>query len=379
MPNRVQQQKDVYAKVEGELRSTSSTFDAKLQASLDTLCTEIKVRQEFKELILGTSIRRGSKSVVDFAAAFGDASKGEGLDDNGLAILSYALDIYENLATMPASFNAVTSNRNLYNHGTDGQPGLASQYATLCGLQSTIENIEDTYATYGYIGDVDLNDPDSLASRKAVIEADIYTLEQLFRTMSESPATPRPQPTLRGLSWGTPSLNYTFHSAGVYGSSSEGTPFQDVDPDSVPLRTVVKKFNAWGDDVVDKIVCTYSHLLSDGRSETTHSHGAPNDNGKSKEAGTLTLATSERIQKISGTWQTAVHQINMRTSKDQTFQCPPPSREREPRLLLGTGRERVLRRIQRPRGRRRCLSARHQSGHVRTGEVDVRMRMVRGL
>jgi len=319
----VEQQLDVYAKVEGELRTVSKTFNTDLQASLDTICSEIKVRQEFKEMIVGTSARRGSKSVVDFAAAFGDAKEGEGLDENGLAIVSYTLDVYESLAPMPASFNAVISNRNLYNYGAKGQPGLASEYATLCALESSIENIESTYATYGYTGDDDLNDPNSLGSRKAVIEANIYTLEELFRTMSQSPGTAQSQPALLGLSWGTPSLNCAFRSAGVYGSTSSGTPFQDVDPASVTLRTLLHQFNAWGDDVVDKIVCTYTHVLSNGSSETTYSHGSPNDNGKSKEAGTITLATSERIQKIWGTWQKAVNQINMKTSKGQTFQCPP--------------------------------------------------------
>lgn len=311
----VEQQTSISGQISTELKGKTSSFNAELQASLDTICTEVQARQDFRELTLGTTARRGTKSVVEFAASFGDAGAGEGLDDDGLAILSYTVDVYENLTTMPAAFDAVIANRKLYDYGADGQSGLGNQYAELCAIRSTIENIQDTYDAYGYTGD------DVLTSRQAVIEADIATLETLFRDLSTYPTTVQTAPSLQGLSWGTPSLNYQFDSAGVYGSLSGGKPFQDVTADSIPLRKVLTKFNAWGDAVVDKIACTYSDV-STGGGETTYTHGGLNDNGKSKEAGTLTLAAGERVMLVWGTYNDAVYQINIATGNSQTFKCP---------------------------------------------------------
>jgi hypothetical protein len=289
---------------------TSGTLGATLQANLTKAQLSVSTRQSLQQLMTGYTSRAypDSGDIISFALNFATVKP------DAPTIIDYDTAGYETVPGMPAGFQSIVSNRNLY-AGIGTQPGLAGQYAQLVAAENAATTLAQIYETYGYSGD------SVLPARSAQIGTDISTLETLFYTIDENPTGTFSVPSLPSLVWGQPALNATVGTAGPFGGLA-GAPFADVNLTSVLNMVTLQQFVASGESWIVSIDSTYS---SADEGPFTLTHGGAG--GPSSPP--LHLAAGEFVISVSGTYgfvdadDIFVISLKIGTSANQSFTWPP--------------------------------------------------------
>jgi hypothetical protein len=277
-----------------------------LQASLDSVQSQVTQRQTLQQLITGFTHPDypGPGGIIDFALNFGKKTP------DAPAVVSYGTTGYEHAGTMPAGFPTIVANRALF-LGNVAKPGLAQNLASRCAVLNQVEWIQETYAVYG--GFVDT----TLESRKTHIVADRETLATLIDTIDGNPTVPATQPELLSLRYGSPVLTYQVSPAGgqVWGGwGGESFP-EDVTGAAVVAHQVLQRIVLQGDKWMDAISLTYT---SSGGLQT-YVHGGQGGS----DSNPFTLNAGEVITSVGYSFGRYVNQLTLTTSLRQTMSWPP--------------------------------------------------------
>ena len=170
----VGQQQQIQVQVSG----SGGPLSASLSTTINTASTSTQTSLRTSQQMLGVSTpsfpNADPDSIVTFALSFGSQSI------NAPTVLCYAVTGYEHVASVPAGFQSVVSNRNLL--GTASSTPFVQASATLSSLSSQVATIQQMYSAYGYSGDT------LFAANAAQVSQDVTALNQLI-TSIEANAT----------------------------------------------------------------------------------------------------------------------------------------------------------------------------------------------
>lgn len=315
--------------VEASLGLTAeSSLDASVSAKLTTTASSTNVQFVMNQSLTGVrgvappaaTSPSDIDSMVNFAIGF------PALTMNSPALVSFAVEPYEQILGPSVPFNGVTKNRTAF-LGNPADMGWGQMIVQLQGVMNDCNAIKSLYAYYADHQDSDFE------SRSSQVQQDLKELYAYATSVDEDPATDRSGkvPATKSISYGIPEAQYAVlvpvSQNFLHGevSQDEGSFSQDVTDDQISQLWHLDEVSVWvvtdpdktvgGEEVVTQLVLTYSPRYPQ-QTTVTVTHGVlqatvtgTQGTHVPEEVFQLTLGDNEFITTMAG-WLNASVNVN---------------------------------------------------------------------
>lgn len=313
--------------VEASLGLTAeSSLDASVSAKLTTTASSTNVQFTMNQSLTGVrgvappaaTSPSDIDSMVKFAIGF------PALTMNSPALVSFAVEPYEQILDPSVPFNGVTQNRTAF-LGNPANMGWGQMIVQLQGVMNDCNAIKSLYAYYADHQD------SGFESRSSQVQQDLTELYAYATSVDEDPTTDRSGkvPATKSISYGIPEAQYTVlvpvSQNFLHGEASdEGSFSQDVTDDQTSQLWHLDEVSVWlltpdpspgaeealTQPIVTQLVLTYSTQFPQ-QTTATVTHGVlqldPEEAQVAEEVFQLTLGDNEFVTTMAGWLNTPVN------------------------------------------------------------------------
>lgn len=283
-----------------------SNLDASVSAKLTATASSTKVQFTMNQMLTGirgvapppATSPSDIDGMVNFAIGF------PALTMNSPALVSFAVEPYEQILGPSVPFNGVTQNRTAF-LGNPANMGWGQMIVQLQGVMNDCNAIKSLYAHYADHQD------SGFASRASQVQQDLKALYDYAASVDQDPTTDRSGkvPAAKSISYGIPEAQYTVlvpvsqnFLHGHY-AKDEGSFSQDVNDDQISQlwhldEVSCRSTTTDGVTFFSTVVLTYSTQFPQ-QTTVTVTHGPQGD----EEIFQLSLGDNEFITTMAG-WLT---------------------------------------------------------------------------